>query len=141
MTAAQRQRQAADTRGQLGGRDHHQDPVIVHGGPAYARPRPEHAGQPAIRCDAVWHDRADDRGPQAQLPVYLAVPDGPGPWPGVVVIHDGMGMGQDVRNQADWLAGHGYLAAAPDLFRGRAKISCMISIVREAPRQDGSHVR
>lgn len=75
--------------------------------------------------------------PRAQLPVYLAVPDGPGPWPGVVVIHDGMGMGQDVRNQADWLAGHGYLAAAPDLFRGRAKISCMISIMREARARTG----
>ena len=75
--------------------------------------------------------------PRARLPVYVAVPDGPGPWPGVVVIHDGMGMGQDVRNQADWLAGHGYLAAAPDLFRGRAQISCMISIMREARARTG----
>jgi carboxymethylenebutenolidase len=71
------------------------------------------------------------------LPGYLAVPPGPGPWPGVVVLHDLAGMSQDLRNQADWLADAGYLAVAPDLFRGDRRPTCMIRMIRETWRRQG----
>ena len=70
-----------------------------------------------------------------ELPLYVAAPPGPGPWPGVVVLHDGLGMSDDLRRQADWLAGSGYLAAAPALFHGRSKRDCMVSVIRELPRR------
>ena len=49
-----------------------------------------------------------------------------------MVVHDALGMTQDLRNQADWLSGEGYLAVAPNLFHGRNLAVCMVSVMRQA---------
>jgi carboxymethylenebutenolidase len=72
---------------------------------------------------------------------YLATPvpvsDRPGPWPGVVVVHDLFGPGNDMREQADWLAAAGYLALMPDLYHGKNAIRCIQGSFRQLAAQRG----
>lgn len=80
--------------------------------------------------------------PRGEMPVYVARParDGPagaGPHPGVLVIADAFGLTRDVRDQADWLASLGYLAAAPDLFYAGGRMRCLVSLFRQAATKAG----
>ena len=60
---------------------------------------------------------------------YLAVPDGEDPWPGVVVVHDVLGMTSDLRRITDRFAASGFLAVAPALYRRGVKVRCVVSTV------------
>jgi carboxymethylenebutenolidase len=50
---------------------------------------------------------------------YLAVPSGAGKHPAIVVIQEWWGLNDWVKQQADRFASQGYVALAPDLYRGK----------------------
>jgi carboxymethylenebutenolidase len=75
--------------------------------------------------------------PAGPLPGYLAVPTGPGPWPGVVVIHDAVGITTDIKRIADRLAAAGYLALVPALFRRGFRPRCVVSTLRALSNGSG----
>jgi carboxymethylenebutenolidase len=54
---------------------------------------------------------------------YLAVPEGAGPHPAVLMIHEWWGLNEDVTIMADALSDEGFVVLAPDAFRGRLATS------------------
>ena len=49
---------------------------------------------------------------------YLALPNTPGPHPGVLLIHEWWGLNEGITILADALAAEGYVVFAPDAYRG-----------------------
>ena len=65
------------------------------------------------------------RSDNQNLEAYLARPEGEGPFPGVVVIHEAFGLNHDIKDIVDRFANEGYVALAVDLFTGRNRAVCM----------------
>ena len=81
------------------------------------------------------------RTPAGEVEAYLALPAGEGPWPGVVVLHELLGLNGDIRSQADRFAARGYVAIAPDLFSfRRPKAVCVLAAFRALARRSGPAV-
>lgn len=57
-----------------------------------------------------------DGGPDVRA--YVARPQGEGPFPTVIMIHEFFGLRESILSKADLLAQQGYLVVAPDTFRG-----------------------
>jgi carboxymethylenebutenolidase len=49
---------------------------------------------------------------------YVAAPQGEGPFPVVIMIHEFFGLNESIIGKAQGLAEAGYLVVAPDTFRG-----------------------
>lgn len=56
---------------------------------------------------------------------FAALPDGRGPFPGVVVIHEAYGLNDNMRDITRRFAEAGYAALAADLLTGRNRAICM----------------
>jgi carboxymethylenebutenolidase len=57
------------------------------------------------------------------------LPDGAGPHPGVVVIHEAFGLTQNIRDITKRFAGEGYVALAVDLFTDHSRSVCMAQLM------------
>lgn len=55
----------------------------------------------------------------APMPGYLALPPGEEPFPAVVVVQEWWGLDSHIQDVARRFAGEGFVALAPDLYRGR----------------------
>lgn len=50
---------------------------------------------------------------------YLAIPEGDGPFPGVIVVQEWWGLDAHIKDVADRFAREGFVALAPDLYHGK----------------------
>ncbi len=69
-------------------------------------------------------------GGSARLGAIVGVPQGTGPWPAVVVVHEVFGVDAEMRKQVAHLATLGYLAVMPDLYSDGGARRCLVATMR-----------
>ena len=76
-------------------------------------------------------------GGSVGLTGVLAVPEGSGPWPGVVLVHEAYGVTDVMRRQVVRMAEAGYLALMPDLFSQGGARKCLVATFRALRSGEG----
>jgi carboxymethylenebutenolidase len=75
--------------------------------------------------------------PAGPIDALLDIPEGQGPWPGVVVIHDAIGYGSDKESINARIARAGYVALTPNLFARGGWARCVIKVMRDLSSKRG----
>jgi carboxymethylenebutenolidase len=76
----------------------------------------------AVKTMEVTFKSGDD-----EVKAFLAIPDGKGPHPGIVVIQEWWGLTDWIKDNSKRLAEQGYVALAPDLYRGKVATNPMMA--------------
>lgn len=80
---------------------------------------------------------SDAPGASPHLRGVLGVPEGPGPWPGVVMVHEAFGLTPTMRRQVQRMADAGFLVLMPDLFVEGGPRKCLRSTFADILRGGG----
>jgi carboxymethylenebutenolidase len=75
--------------------------------------------------------------PDGPIDALLSVPEGQGPWPGIVVVHDVIGYGPDNQRIARKIAAAGYISITPNLFARGGRARCVPRVFREVLTKRG----
>ncbi|MEB3981648.1 dienelactone hydrolase family protein [Mycobacterium sp. 663a-19] len=75
--------------------------------------------------------------PDGPIDALLGMPEGTGPWPGVVVIHDAVGYGPDNEMISRRIAQAGYLALTPNMYARGGRARCITRVMRELMTKRG----
>ena len=70
------------------------------------------------RIDQIANTMIPGSNGAPDVHAYVAKPQGQGPFPAVIMIHEFLGLQKSVVSRADLLAESGYVVIAPDTFRG-----------------------
>jgi len=90
------------------------------------------------RMDAVTNTTIPGQNGGPDVRAYVARPQGEGPFPVVIMIHEFFGLNQSIVGKAQGLAEEGYLVVAPDTFRGSTTAwipRAIYQVIRSKPEQ------
>ena len=74
------------------------------------------------------------------IDALLSVPEGKGPWPGVVVIHDAFNYVPDSKLVSARIARAGYVALSPNMYARGGRARCVMRVMRELLTKRGRAV-